>query len=111
MQVVVWVIIGIVAAAILAGLIWFIVKISKMSPEDRKDAIRDFLSAIIEASIDIYVQNGIGEEQVKKLEEEFKKTAPWFLKILLSVTSSANLDELIEEALQKAQDKINKDNN
>lgn len=101
---VVWVIVGIIAAAVLALAIYYIVKIAKMPVEERKETIINFLVGLVTAAENLYVEHGMGKEKIKQVEEAFNRTAPWFLKTLLLVTSSADLDDLIEKALIKAKE-------
>lgn len=99
---VVWVIIGIVGVGALAALIALIVKICKMPPEERKELITQFLVGLVTAAEQAYEEHGKGSEKLKDVEEAFNRTAPWFLKLLLLVTGSADLNELIEKALDRA---------
>lgn len=100
----VWVIIGIVAAAILGVAIYYVVKVCKMSPDKRKEVIVNFLVGLVTAAELAYNEAGKGSEKLKEVEEAFKKTAPWFLKLLFKVTKCNNIDELIEIALTKAKE-------
>ena len=101
---IVWVIIGIVAAIVLAVVIYFIVKIVKMSPEQRKKVIMNFLMGLVTTAENLYVEHGMGKEKIEEVQKAFKQTAPWFLKILLVVTKSADLNDLIERALTKVKE-------
>ena len=105
---VIWVVIGIVAAIVLAIVIYYIIKVAKMSPEEREEFIVDFLVGLVTAAELAYEEHGKGSEKLKDVEEAFNKKAPWFLKILLAVTKTSSLDDLIEKALTKAKDAFEK---
>ena len=101
---VVWIIVGIICLIALAFVIYNIVKICKMPADERKELIISFLIGLVTNAEQAYTEHGMGKEKIKEVEEAFKRTAPWFLKILLIVTSSANLNELIEKALTKVKE-------
>ena len=105
---VIWIVIGIVAAIVLAIIIYYIIKVAKMSPEEREEFIVDFLVGLVTAAELAYEEHGKGSEKLKDVEEAFNKKAPWFLKILLAVTKTSSLDDLIEKALTKAKDAFEK---
>ena len=105
---VIWVVIGIVAAIVLTIVIYYIIKVAKMPPEEREEFIVDFLVGLVTAAELAYEEHGKGSEKLKDVEEAFNKKAPWFLKILLAVTKTSSLDDLIEKALTKAKDAFEK---
>lgn len=98
-----WIIIGIVCAAILAFIIYLIVKICKMKPEERKKLILNFLKGAVVAAEE-YIGSGHGQEKLEYVEKYFKENAPWFLKILLLISGEDSLSGLIEEALTAVKD-------
>lgn len=79
-----------------------------MSPEEREEFIVDFLVGLVTAAELAYEEHGKGSEKLKDVEEAFNKKAPWFLKILLAVTKTSSLDDLIEKALTKAKEAFEK---
>ena len=97
-DVIMWIIIGVVCAAILAFVIYLIVRICKMSAEDRKALILNFLKGAVVAAEE-YIGSGHGDEKLQYVEDYFNKKAPWFLKILFFISGQDNLKDLIEEAL------------
>ena len=105
---IIWVVIGVVAAIVLAIVIYYIVKIVKMTPEQREEFIIDFLVGLVTAAELAYEEHGKGSEKLKDVEEAFNKKAPWFLKLLLLITKTSSLDDLIEKALTKAKDAFEK---
>jgi F0F1-type ATP synthase assembly protein I len=97
-----WVVIAIVALAVVALLVWFCIKFFKMTPADRKELIVQFLVGLVTLAENTIVGSGKGQEKLAWVEQQFNATAPWFLKIVLLLTKTANLQELIELALEKA---------
>lgn len=98
----VWTIIAIVGVVALVAVGFLIYKICKLPAEERKELIINWIVGLVTTAELEYVGKGRGKEKVEWVEEQFKQTAPWFLKILLSVTKSADLNDLIEKALEKA---------
>ena len=99
---VIWTVVGIVAAIVLAILVCFVIKFFKMQPEDRKELIIQFLIGLVTTAEALYTESDKGKEKVAWVEEQFNATAPWFLKLVLMFTKTANLNELTEKALEKA---------
>lgn len=94
-----WIIIGVVAAIILAIIIVNLVKIFKMSPEDRKKTIVTYLKGIIALAEQEILGSQKGQEKLAMVEEYFNKNAPWFIKMLLTLSGKDGLKELIEIGL------------
>lgn len=104
---IIWIIVGIIAAVVLGVLIYFIVKICKMKPEERKELILNFLKGAVVAA-EQYIGSGHGDEKLAYVEEYFKKKAPKFLKLLLVVSGQKDLKGLIEEALEAVEGSFGK---
>ena len=102
MNVVVWVIIGLVALIAVACIVMFIIKISKMKPEEREDLIIQVLIGLVTAAENYFVGEGRGDEKIAWVQEEFEKRAPWFVKLVLAVTKTADFNELVDKALTAA---------
>lgn len=94
-----WIIIGVVAAIVLAIVIVNLVKIFKMSPEDRKKTIITYLKGIIALAEQEILGSQKGQEKLAMVEEYFNKNAPWFIKIILNLLGKDSLKELIEIGL------------
>lgn len=109
-EIMVWVIVGIVAAIVLALAVCFLIKFFKMKPEERKELVVQFLIGLVSLAEAEIVGAGKGKEKIAWVEGQFNATAPWFLKTVLLLTKTANLQELIEVALVKAKS-INWDKN
>lgn len=103
-EILVWVVIGLTAAVVLGLVIWFLIKFFKMKPEDRKELIVQFLIGLVTIAEKTIVGSKKGQEKIAWVEEQFKATAPWFLKVVLALTKTANLQGLAEIALNKAKD-------
>ena len=99
---VIWLVIGIVAVIVAALLVHFIIKFFKMKPEERKELIIQFLIGLVSIAETEIVGSQKGVEKIVWVEEQFNKTAPWFLKVVLSLTKQANLYDLINIAVKKA---------
>ena len=106
-DIIMWIIIGVVGAAILAFLIYLIVRICKMKPEERKELLLNFLKGAVVAA-EQYIGSGHGEEKLQYVEDYFNKKAPWFLKILFLISGQDNLKDLIEEALDAVEGSFGK---
>ena len=109
-DIIMWVIIGIVCAAILTFAIYLIVRICKMKPEERRELLLNFLKGAVVAAEE-YIGSGHGDEKLQYVEEYFKKKAPWFLKILFAISGQNNLKSLIEEALDAVEGSFGKKKN
>lgn len=99
-DVIMWIIIGVVGAAVLAFLIYWIVKICKMKPEERKKLLVTYLKGAV-AMAEQEIGKGQGEVKLQEVEDYFNAHASWFLKILLLITGKENLKEMIELALSE----------
>ena len=109
-DIIMWIIIGIVCAAILAFVIYLIVRICKMKPEKRKELLLNFLKGAVVAAEE-YIGSGHGDEKLQYVEDYFNKNAPWFLKILFAISGQNNLKSLIEEALDAVEGSFGKKKN
>ena len=113
----IWVIIGLVAAIALVCVVLFVIKFFKMTPEDRKELLVQFLIGLVSIAETEIVGSQKGKEKIQMVEEQFNKTAPWFLKIVLLLTKTADLHELITVAVKRAKaiewdkDKLANENN
>ena len=101
-EVIIWIIIGLVGLIAVALLTWFVIKVVKMKPEEREALIVQVLIGLVTAAENYFVGEGRGEEKIAWVQEQFNKTAPWFVKILLMVTKSADFNDLVKKALKEA---------
>ena len=101
-EIIVWIIIGIVGLVAIAALTWFIIKLVKMKPEEREELIIQILIGLVTAAENYFVGEGRGQEKIAWVQEQFNKTAPWFVKIVLMVTKTADFNELVKKALEQA---------
>lgn len=109
-DIIMWIIIGVVCAAILAFVIYLIVRICKMKPEKRKELLLNFLKGAVVAAEE-YIGSGHGDEKLQYVEDYFNKNAPWFLKILFAISGQNDLKSLIEEALDAVEGSFGKKKN
>ena len=100
-KIVMWIIIGVVCAGVLAFVIYNIIKISKMSAEDRKKVLITYLKGAIALAEQEIIGTKRGEERLKMVEDYFNENAPWFLKILLALMGKETLKQLIEDGLSE----------
>lgn len=103
-DIIMWIIIGVVAVAALAFLIYYIIKIAKLPPEKRKELLVTYLKGAVALAEKEIVGSSKGKEKLAMVEEYFNKNAPWFLKILLGIFGKENLQELIELALKEVKE-------
>lgn len=102
-----WVIIAVVIAAVLAVAIVGIVKVCKLKPEERKKVLLTFVKGIV-AMAEKEIGSGHGDEKFKEVEEYFHKHAGWFIKTLLMLSGKNTLKDLIELALQEVKEAFEK---
>lgn len=107
MDVVFWVLIGIVGGAALGFIIYYIIKIAKMTPEERKKLLVDWLVTAVNLA-ESELGSGHGEEKLAEAEAYFKKKAPWLLKIIYAISGGDNLKDLIEAALDSIETNFGK---
>lgn len=107
-DVIMWIIIGIVGAGLLAFLVYTIVRLCKMTPGKRRETIKTYLKGLIALAEQEIVGNKKGEERLAMVEEYFKQHASWFLKLLLLITGKDSLKELIEESLSEVKKSFEK---
>lgn len=108
-DIIMWIIIGVVGVAVLTFLIYWIIKICKMNPEDRKKLLVTYLKGIV-ATVEKEIGAGHGAEKLQEVEKYFNEKAPWFLKILLLITGKDNLHDLIELALKEVKESFGTEN-
>lgn len=94
-----WIIIAIIALGALGFVTWKIVQITRMSPEERKEAIKQWLVGAVVAAEASFKESGAGKEKMAFVKEQFKIKAPFAYKFLMRLTSDAELEDLIEKAL------------
>ena len=106
-DIIMWIAIGVIAIAILTFVIYYIVKICKMSPEERRKTLLTWLKGAV-ALAEEEIGAGHGDQKLAEVEAYFKKNAPWLLKILFMISGEDNLKGLIEEALTGVKNSFDK---
>lgn len=81
----------------------FLWEIFRRSPEERKAYLIDFIVGLVVAAED-EIGAGHGQEKLEAVETMFKEKAPFIMKVLLKISGSENLTELIETALSKVKE-------
>lgn len=89
------------AAVVAIGV--FLWEIFRRSPEERKAYLIDFIVGLVVAAED-EIGAGHGQEKLEAVEVMFKEKAPFIMKVLLKISGSENLTELIETALSKVKE-------
>ena len=107
MDILAYVLIGLLAAGIIGAIIVLIVKLAKMSPEDRKKYLVTYLKGLV-ALAEKEIGSGHGADKLAMVEDYFNKKAPIFVKIVLTVFGKNNLRELIEMALKEIKESFEK---
>jgi hypothetical protein len=106
-DIVMYIILGVIGVAVLAFVIYKIVQIAKMKPEERKELIKTYLKGLI-AEAEKQIGAGNGDLKFAQVEEWFNKKAPMVLKIVLSILGKENLKDLIEDALKEIKESFEK---
>ena len=109
MDILAYVLIGLIAAAIVGVVVFLVVKLAKMSKEDRKAYLVTYLKGIV-ALAEKEIGAGHGADKLAMVEDYFNKKAPVFVKIVLTVFGAQNLRELIEIALKEIKESFEKEN-
>jgi hypothetical protein len=102
-----YIILGVIGAAVLAFVIYKIIQIAKMKPEERKELIRTYLKGLV-AEAEKQIGAGNGNLKFAQVEEWFNKKAPMVLKIVLSILGKESLKDLIEDALKEIKESFEK---
>lgn len=106
-DIIMYIILGVVGAAVLAFVIYNVVQIAKMKPEERKEIIKTYLKGLV-AEAEKQIGAGNGDLKFAQVEEWFNKKAPMVLKIVLSILGKENLKDLIEDALKEIKESFGK---
>ena len=80
-----WITVGIVALIAIGYLTLTIIKIIRMSPEERKTALITYIKGAV-ALAERDLGEGKGAAKLEQVEKYFNTHASWFLKILLTIT-------------------------
>ena len=101
------IIIGILAAIIIAFIIVKVIQICGMSADERKKVLLTYLSGLV-AIAEAQIGSGHGAEKLALVEKLFAEKAPLIYKGALLIMGKENLKELIEEALKQIKDNFGK---
>ena len=106
-DIVAYILLGVLAIAILAFVVFKAVQILRLSPEARKELLITYLKGLV-ALAEQEIGSGHGQEKLAKVEEYFNKKAPFIYKASLYIFGKENLRELIELALSQIKDSFEK---
>ena len=99
------------AGVVVAGLAWLIctiIRIAKMTPEERTEEVKTYLKGLIALAEKEFVGPGRGAEKLENVIKTFHKNAPVILRMILTFTGVDTLEELIEKALTELKENFNK---
>jgi hypothetical protein len=91
---------ALVVIVVIGYVVYKTVKIVRMSPEERKKTLIVYIKGVV-AAAERELGAGQGAVKLEQVEAYFNKNAGWFLKILLVITKTENLKDLIETALKE----------
>lgn len=106
-NVVLYIVLGALCVCGLAFLVANIVKFCKMSAGDKREVLITYLQGLV-VWAEQQIGAGHGAEKLAQVEEYFKKNAPRFYRIVLSLVGKDNLKELIELALERVKENFSK---
>ena len=104
-----WVLFGLVVAAGLAFVIWQIVRVVRMSPEERKETIKNWLVSAVVAAEGAIKKHGTGLEKMQMVLDTYKHKAPLLYKLMALITKNINIEDLAEKALETVKENFEKD--
>lgn len=100
-QIALYVVIGLIALAVLVFVVIWIAKFCKMSKEEKIKLVKTYLKGLVALAEQEIVGTKRGQERLKMVEELFQKKAPMVYKITLLLLGKDNLIQLIEDALKE----------
>lgn len=103
-NIILYILIGALVLVALGFAIFKIVKIIKMSEEEKRQLLKTYLKGLIALAEKEFSEEGKGAEKLEAVQKYFEKEAPVFLKIVLRIVKKDSLKDLIEEALQELKD-------
>lgn len=106
-EVVMWIIIGALAAIIIGFVAYKIISILKTGDEEKKKIIISFLVGLVN-SAEGAIGSGHGKEKLEQVEKWFYEKAPFVYKIMLKILGQENLKQLIESALKQIKENFEK---
>ena len=105
-----WIMLIAIGIILLSAGIFAIVKICKMSEEERRNLIIQWLIGAVTIAENAIKEQGAGVQKLEMVISEFNKKAPILCKILLYITKCESLTEMIEKALEMAKSTWNENN-
>ena len=102
-----WLSWAILIAAVVIGcgvIAWKIIQVVRMSPEERKKTVKQWLVSAVVAAEGAIKESGAGKEKMAMVLEQFKNKAPILYKFAMAITKDVDLEKLVEETLQNIKD-------
>lgn len=106
-EVVMWIIIGALAAIIIGFVAYKIISILKTGDEEKKKIIISFLVGLVNSAEGV-IGSGHGKEKLEQVEKWFYEKAPFVYRIMLKILGKENLKQLIESALKQIKENFGK---
>jgi len=104
-----WILFGIIVAAGLAFVVWKVVQIARMSPEQRKETIKQWLISAVVIAEGAIKKHGAGLEKMQMVLDTYKSKAPLLYKFMALITKNIDIEDLAEKALETVKDNFEKD--
>ena len=104
-----WVLFGLVVAAGLAFVIWQIVRVVRMSPEERKETIKNWLVSAVVAAEGAIKEHGAGLQKMQQVLDTYQHKAPVLYKFMALITKNVDIQDLAEKALATVKENFEKD--
>lgn len=103
-----YIIIGIVAVVVIIAVIWFVIKIVRLTPEERKKLLITVLTGFVKLAENEFKQ-GENNKKLNAVIKYFSEKSGIFNKILLLFTGGKKaLPSLIAETVKQVQDTFRK---
>jgi hypothetical protein len=106
-NIIMYIILGLIGAGIIAFLVYNIIKIAKMPKEERRELLKTYLKGLV-AEAEKIIGASHGDVKLAQVEEWFNKKAPMIYKIILTLLGKDNLKDLIEDALKEIKENFEK---
>ena len=93
---------------IIAWVVATFVKIIRMEPEQREEAVKTYLKGLIAWAEKEFTGSGRGAEKLLSVLENFSKNAPIFVRLIMLIGGVDSLEALIEKALKELKESFEK---
>lgn len=104
-----WILFGLIVAAGIAFVVWKIIQVVRMSPEERKETIKNWLVSAVVAAEGAIKERGAGVEKMKQVLKTYQQKAPLLYKFMAFITANVDIEDLAEKALATVKENFEKD--